>query len=56
MEQSVKDMKTVISRFSSKLAEKWDNSRRNRERFLANNMEWLQGDLTLNVLCDQVEA
>lgn len=55
MEQSVKDIKTVISRFSSKLAEKWDSSRRNRDRFLANNMEWLRGDLTFNVGCDEVK-
>lgn len=55
-EQSLKDLKTAISRFPSKLSEKWNTSQRLRDRFLANNMEWLQGDYTFNVSCDQVEA
>lgn len=56
-EASVKDIKTNISRFSSKLSEKWENVSRMRDRFLACNAKWLEGEnIQFNVSYDLTEA
>lgn len=54
-EQSLKDIKAVISRFSAKLSEKWENSRRIRDRFLTSNKSWLEGDITFRTQYDTTE-
>lgn len=55
MDQSLKEIKVVISRFSAKLSEKWENSQRTRDRFLASNKSWLEGDITFRMLYDPAE-
>lgn len=55
MDESIKEMKAVISRFSAKLSEKWESSRRIRDRFLASNKAWLEGDITFRTLYDLAE-
>lgn len=55
IEPSLKENKAVISRFSAKLLEKWENSNRSLDRFLASNKTWLGGDITFHTLLDPVE-
>lgn len=49
MEHSMKQIKLEITRFSAKLSEKWEKSRRIRERFLEAHAEWLRGELTFHI-------
>lgn len=56
-DQSVRMIKETISRFASKLLENWESSRRIKDRFLASNAEWLEGeDIHFYVSQDMVEA
>lgn len=48
-ETSQRETKNAISRFSSKLSEKWTNSGKSRERFLSKNSVWMAEDLQFSV-------
>lgn len=52
-EQSLRNIKVVISKHSAKLSEKWNSCGRNRERFLEKNSTWLNGaDISFEVFVD----
>lgn len=54
-EPSIKEMKMAISRFTSKLSERWKKSRRTLDRFLASNKTWLEGDIQFHTIKDDTE-
>lgn len=45
-EESTREIKMIIGRWSSKCAEKWESSGKRRDRFLTKNSEWMSGDFT----------
>nr|CAH7755184.1 unnamed protein product [Callosobruchus chinensis] len=52
-EVSLRETKNALTRFSSKLSDKWAKCGKNRDRFLSKNSEWIAGDLVFHVCLHQ---
>nr|CAH7725785.1 unnamed protein product [Callosobruchus chinensis] len=52
-EVSLRETKNALTRFSSKLSDKWAKCGKNRDRFFSKNSEWIAGDLVFHVCLHQ---